>query len=169
MTASPSAQNGSLGWLRDLWERGWLKGLLLVAAVFFAYQPAWHGGFIWDDDAARYPAGTPFAGWAGAHLDAAWTPRSSIIHWFTAFFGWSTGSGAIRPVGYHLVNILLHAFSALLLVKVLRQLKIPGAWLAAAIFALHPVQVESVAWISELKNTLSGVFYLGCGAGLSGI
>ncbi|MGP8020105.1 MAG: hypothetical protein ACLPRE_03820, partial [Limisphaerales bacterium] len=51
MTASPSAPNGSLGWLRDLWERGWLKGFLLVAAVLFAYQPAWHAGFIWDDDA----------------------------------------------------------------------------------------------------------------------
>jgi len=49
MTASPPAQNGSMGWLRDLWEQGWLKGLLLVAAVFLAYQPVWHAGFIWDD------------------------------------------------------------------------------------------------------------------------
>ena len=160
MTASVPVSNGSLGWLRDLWERGWLKGLLLAGVVLFAYQPAWHAGFIWDDDAhITRPELRSLGGlvriWTQLGATQQYYPLVHSVFWaeHRLWGDW--------PAGYHLVNILLHAFSALLLVKILQQLKIPGAWLGAAIFALHPLQVESVAWVSELKNTLSGVFYLG--------
>ena len=104
MIALPSASNGKFGWLRDLWERDWLKGLLLVAAVLFAYQPAWHGGFIWDDDAhvTKY-RNSRSAGWAGADMVHGLTATHNIIHLGTVFFlGVTPAVGISRPEGYHL-------------------------------------------------------------------
>jgi len=160
MTSSTQATAGSLGWLRDLWERGWLKGLLLLSAVIFVYQPVWHGKPIWDDDAHLTPPGLRSPQglariWIEPGATQQYYPLVHSIFWVEYNLWGDT------TLGYHLINILLHAFSALLLWKILRRLQVPGAYLAAAIFALHPVCVESVAWISEIKNTLSGVFYLG--------
>jgi len=140
--------------------RGWLWGLLLVIATLVAYQPAWNGKPIWDDAAhLTYPERRSLTGllriWIEPGATQQYYPVVHSVFWLEhKFWGDST-------LGYHLVNILLHVTAALLLLKILRTLQIPAAGLAAAIFALHPVQVESVAWISELKNTLSAVCYFG--------
>jgi protein O-mannosyl-transferase len=141
-------------------NRDWLFSLLLIAATLVAYWPAMHGGFIWDDDAyvTKNLALQSVRG-----LEAIWLkPEASSQYYplvFTSFWVeyhlWK-----LNPLGYHLVNILLHASNVILLWLVLRRLQIKGAWWAAAIFAVHPVMVESVAWITERKNLLSGLFYL---------
>jgi Flp pilus assembly protein TadD len=138
------------------WRKDWLLGLLLLAATILAYQPVWHAGFIWDDDGhLTSPALRSWTGLAQIWIKLGATQQYyPLVH---TFFWVEHRLWGEAPLGYHLLNVLLHFFSALLLVRILRQLEVPGAWLAAALFALHPVQVESVAWITELKNTLSGL------------
>jgi hypothetical protein len=162
MTASPSASNGSLGWLRDLWERNWLKDLLLVAAVLLAYQPAWHGGFVSDDDAWT----TSMSGLLrdGSGLYSMWRRITTLPQYYPltgTTFWLDYHLWGFQTLPYHVENILLHSLAALLFWKLLQRLQVPGASLAAAIFALHPLMVESVGWITERKNVLSLVFYLG--------
>jgi len=139
----------------------WAAGLLLAALVFVAYAPALRAGYIWDDD--RYvTANAALRGFDG--LVALWTTFSATPQFYplTHTLLWiQFALWGLDPRGYHLVTVLLHAGSAILLWRILRLLEIPGAWLAAAVFALHPLQVESVAWITEQKNTLSALFYLG--------
>ena len=160
MTSSTQAVEGSRGWLGELWERAWLKGSLLLIAVVLVYQPVWHGKPIWDDDAHLTPPGLRSL----QGLARIWTEPGATQQYYPlvhSLFWVEHRLWGDATLGYHLINILLHAFTALLLWKILRRLQVPGAYLAAAIFALHPVCVESVAWISEIKNTLSGAFYLG--------
>ena len=154
------AANGMSGHLSASRNRGWLLGLLLVAATLIAYQPAWHGGFIWDDD--KYVTQNRLLT-APDGLKRIWFSLDSPSQYFPLTYTTFRVERALwgyDPTGYHWVNLLLHVANALLVWRLLKRLGVPGAWLAAAIFALHPVQVESVAWITELKSVLSLFFCL---------
>ena len=137
-----------------------LLAALIVAATAAAYAPVQDAGFIWDDD--DYVTENPLLP-APDGLRRIWLSMDSPSQYFplvyTTFRIEYTLWG-LEAYGYHLVNVLLHAANALLIWWVLRRLGAPGAWFAAAIFALHPVHVESVAWITERKNVLSLFFSL---------
>jgi len=138
----------------------WLPAMLLFVLVVVAYIPALRGGFVWDDP--RYVTENETLRSAEG-LGRIWTDPGATIQYypmtFTSFWVEHHLWGA-DPLGYHLINVILHGLSAILLWLILKRLSLPGAWLAAALFALHPVQVESVAWITERKNVLSGLFYM---------
>ena len=139
--------------------RAWLFGVLLAALTIFAYYPAWHGSFLWDDDdyIINNKLLTAPDGW-----QRIWFSLDSPSQYFPltySTFRIEHALWGLNPTGYHWVNLLLHVANALLAWAVLARLKVPGAWLAAAIFALHPVQVESVAWITERKNVLMAFLF----------
>jgi Flp pilus assembly protein TadD len=132
---------------------------VIVVAVFISYLPAFRAEFVWDDEMLvtgnpllQNPSGLVEI-WSGSRT-ADYFPLTNTVFWVEHhLFGQN-------PAGYHMVNIFLQALNALLVWAVLRQLNVPGAWLAGLIFGIHPVHVESVAWISELKNVLSLFFAL---------
>lgn len=145
---------------RSFGTRDWLLLAALFAAVFLAYQPAWNGGLLWDDAAhlTRADLRRLRGLWRIWFEPGATQQYYPLLH--SAFWLQHRLWGP-APLGYHLVGLALHCAAAAMVMLSLRRLSVPGAFLAAAIFALHPVQVESVAWITEQKNTLSAVFYLG--------
>ena len=140
--------------------------LALVALgllVIVPYLPAmlW-GGFVWDDH--TYVKVDPVRDVSG--LWKIWFSPSELKeeghYWpitYTTFWVEHKLWG-FAPAGYHIVNVLLHLANTLLLWHLLRRLTVPGAWLMAAVFAVHPLHVESVAWIFERKDVLSGLLYL---------
>jgi len=132
---------------------------VLLLVVLTAYRPVWHGDLLWDDD--RHVTSPELRSADG--LVRIWTELGATQQYYPVVhtvFWLEHRLWGDNTLGYHLVSIGLHAFSAFLIAVLLTRLAVPGAWLAALIFALHPVHVESVAWISELKNTLSTAFYL---------
>jgi tetratricopeptide (TPR) repeat protein len=149
------ASGSSVYWLRSA-----VSGAVLVIAVFAAYHPAWHGSFLWEDE--LYTNANPLLT-AADGLRRIWFSLDSPVQYFplthTAFRIERTWWG-LEPARYHLVNIFLHSAGAVVLWRLLRRLAVPAAWFGAALFALHPVQVESVAQISELKNVLMGLCFI---------
>jgi tetratricopeptide (TPR) repeat protein len=140
-------------------SRSLLLFVALIAVTFASYGPAITAGFIWDDD--DYVTNNPLLE-GGDGLRRIWTTTETPQYYplvFTSFWIENQLWGH-APMGYHLVNILLHALNAFLVGRILWILGVRGAWWIAFFFALHPVHVESVAWVTERKNVLSALFYL---------
>ena len=140
-------------------KRDWFFCLILAVVTLLAYQPAWNGALLWDDDANM---ATPELRSLDGLRRIWFVPRTTQQYYpllYTSYWLQQRLWGD-SPTSYHLIHLLLHICCVVLVLKILRFLRIPGAELATIIFALHPVNVETVAWISERKNTLSGVFGL---------
>ena len=145
-----------------MWERQpALLGAALCAMVAVSYYPALLGGFVWDD--LTYLVNEPSVhAWLGL-WDIWFSPADierEFHYWpilYTTFWLEHKLWG-LDPFGYHLVNVLLYMVNVLLLWALLRRLAVPGAWAVAAVFAVHPMHVESVAWVMGRKDLLSGLF-----------
>lgn len=130
----------------------------IALAALLTYGPTLRSGLVWDDD-FHFAANPHMRSVEG--LVEIWTSRAAVYYPLTLTTFWFL----IRIFGFntfvlHGANIALHVANALLLWAVMRRLRLPGGWLAAMLFLTHPINVESVAWITEMKNTQSGLFYL---------
>ncbi len=146
--------------MKDTWKSRGAAAALIALLTVVVYLPALTAGFVFDDS-QNVTANQSLRTLEG--LKRIWIdPQASFQYYpltYTSFWI-EYHLWGLHPAGYHAVNILLHALNALLIGLLLGRLGVPGAWLAALLFALHPVHVQSVAWVSERKNVLSGFFYL---------
>jgi protein O-mannosyl-transferase len=134
---------------------------MIFCATLTAYLPALQGGLLWDDSShLTKPGLQSFRGLGRIWFEVGATQQYyPLLH---SAFWLEHRMWGDAVAGYHLTNVALHALSACLIVMIMKRLSLPGAWFAGFVFPLHPVQVESVAWISEQKSTLSAVFFLAC-------
>jgi hypothetical protein len=155
----PGAQQALAG---QVAPTGWaaLPVVCMLLMIGLLYSPSLHAGFIWDDH-DFYITGNPLLPLPDG-LYRIWFTDEPVDYYplvySTWWFAWRAFHDA--PMGYHLINILLHAANGVLLWRVLRALHVPGAWFAAALWAVHPVNVETVTWIAQLKNILPMFFTL---------
>ncbi len=159
--ATPSvAQEPTLGAsTRPRWMEALFAGAIVVITLL-AYLPVLvDGGFIWDDD--DYVTENQYLRDTDG-LAQIWVPRKTHQYYPVVFttFWIEYQLWELNPTGYHLINVLIHIANALLVWRLALFVRIPGALALGLVFALHPVHVESVAWITERKNVLSGLFYL---------
>jgi hypothetical protein len=158
MLANPAPLSELRNARRSFCQREWLWALLLIALVFAAYARVFNAGFIWDDE-SHLTQNPCIVGPLG--LKDIWTSTRAVYYPLVLTTFWILHKVVgLSPSPYHILNVLMHAGSAVLLWRVLQQLNVRGAWLGAALWALHPVMVQSVAWVTELKNTQSCLFYL---------
>ena len=140
-----------------------LAALTLVALVVIAFFPAFQAGFVWDDTIFTEE---PLIQRASGLWNIWFSPgdiRKEAHYWpltYTTFWLEHKLWG-LTPLGYHVVNVLLYLGNVLLLWRLCARLAVPGAWAATAIWAVHPLHVESVVWVIERKDVLSGLCYLG--------
>jgi protein O-mannosyl-transferase len=148
----------SFSQMKAAWRSTILGAGILILVVFAVYWPAMRGEFVFDDSAL---VTENHMIQADNGLYRIWFTTESADCWPITYsalwFQWRMWGN--HATGYHVVNIALHAADVVLVWVVLRRLKIPGAWAAALLFAIHPVNVATVAWISEQKNTISMLFY----------
>jgi len=137
----------------------WLQGAALVLLTICVMFPACFNGYIWDD--GPHIADNANLRSVGG-LVAIWTQPSSMPQYYPVYHSalWAAYRlwGA-APWGYHTMNVLVHGAAAAVLWGLLRRLKVGYAWFVAALFAVHPLQVETVGWAMEFKSVLSGLFY----------
>ena len=137
-----------------------LQTAVIVAAVMTIYWPALHGGWLWDDNVDITENLTTKSArglwniWFKPGTQPDYYPVKASVQW-AQWHLWGTDT-----FGYHATNVMLHIASALLVWRLFDKLNLKLAWLGGLIFAVHPAQVESVAWIAELKNALSMPFFL---------
>ena len=144
------------------WETIFVKALVILLVSLWIYSPVFHGDWLWDDDylitanpVVQSPDGV--ASFWVAPTTADYLPMTMSLLWLMwKWFG-------MDSTGYHIVAVLLHALGSCLVWALLRIVGLRGAWIAGLIFAVHPICVESVAWVSELKNTFSLPFFLAAG------
>src|SRR5437879_13141820 len=144
--------------------RNYIFAISLGLTTLLAYRPVWHGTPLMD--AGAYLITTPelrsVSGLVRIWAEPQTAPQEHLRQYHplvnTVFWVGNKLWGDAM-LGYHFVNIFLHSVSALLLCKILRRLDVAGAWLAAAVFALHPVPVDSVAWLAVLTSSVPGVLF----------